>query len=71
MRVVKVDDQPGGSAVWEEVVARPADEFDLNKVSVESATALRNASTVEEFKRVFLTVQWGHEAADKILGPAV
>ncbi|WP_319780003.1 hypothetical protein [Maridesulfovibrio sp.] len=70
MRQRKVDDQPGGSAIWEEVVVRPPEEFDLNQISEESKAALRNASTVDEFKRAYLTVQWGREAAECILGPA-
>ncbi|WP_432736468.1 hypothetical protein [Maridesulfovibrio sp. FT414] len=69
MKVRKVVDLPGGAAITEVVAARPAAEFDLDKVSEESQAALRNAVTVEEFKRAFLVVQWGRDAADKILGP--
>ncbi|MBI9110316.1 hypothetical protein [Maridesulfovibrio ferrireducens] len=68
MVVVKVDDQPGGAAFWEEVSARPAAEFDLNKVSEESRAALRNATTLEEFKKASLTIQYGREAALTLLG---
>ncbi|WP_319759568.1 hypothetical protein [Maridesulfovibrio sp.] len=70
MKKRKVDDQPGGAAIWEEVVVRPPEEFELNKISDESMAALRGAATVDEFKRAYLTVQWGREAAEYILGPA-
>lgn len=70
MKQQKVSDQPGGSAFWEEVTVRPPEEFDLNEISEESKAALRNATTVEEFKRAYLTVQWGRDAAEYILGPA-
>ncbi|WP_031484412.1 hypothetical protein [Maridesulfovibrio frigidus] len=68
MPVVKVDDQPGGAALWEEVAARPASEFDLSLVSEDSREALRNATTLEEFKIASLTIQYGREAALTLLG---
>jgi len=68
MLVTKVNDQPGGSAFWEEAAARPASEFDLNLVSDESKEALRSAATLEEFKKAWLTIQIGREAALTLLG---
>ncbi len=68
MPVVKVNDQPGGAAFWEEVAARPASEFDLSLVSEESRQALQSAATLDDFKKAFLTIQYGREAALTLLG---
>lgn len=69
MKVRKVHDQPGGAVIEEVVAVRPPEEFNLELISDESREALRNAATVEEFKRVWMTVRLGRDAAEAVLGP--